>query len=319
VPASLTRTEARARARAITVDAMEVSLDLRGDERTFASRTDHPVHRCEGSTFVDLRPRAVHALALNGTELDVAALADGRLALTGLVAATSSTSTRRWPTAPTARGCTAASTPPTVRPTSTGSLFLDAAPTVFACFDQPDLKAPYTVRVTAPPTGGSSATAPPRRSAEGEWVLARPRRWRPTSSRSAPGRGCRAGRARRHPPGYPRARSCEPSWSAQAQQIFDRDHGSRSTPTTAVRHPLSVRGLSPGVRAGVQRRRDGEPGLRDDPRHPIFRGAATPTRCSRSNTIAHEMAHMWFGDLVTMRGGTTCGSTSRSPNTSRTG
>ena len=25
-----------------------------------------------------------------------------------------------------------------------GHLFLDAAPTVFACFDQPDLKAPYT-------------------------------------------------------------------------------------------------------------------------------------------------------------------------------
>ena len=31
-----------------------------------------------------------------------------------------------------------------------GHLFLDAAPTVFACFDQPDLKAPYTVAVTAP-------------------------------------------------------------------------------------------------------------------------------------------------------------------------
>ena len=31
-----------------------------------------------------------------------------------------------------------------------GHLFLDAAPTVFACFDQPDLKAPYAVSVTAP-------------------------------------------------------------------------------------------------------------------------------------------------------------------------
>ena len=33
----------------------------------------------------------------------------------------------------------------------------------------------------------------------------------------------------------------------------------------------------------------------------IFRGAATPDQVlSRSSTIAHEMAHMWFGDLVTM-------------------
>ena len=34
----------------------------------------------------------------------------------------------------------------------------------------------------------------------------------------------------------------------------------------------------------------------------VFRGAATPDQVlQRSNTIAHEMAHMWFGDLVTMR------------------
>ena len=33
----------------------------------------------------------------------------------------------------------------------------------------------------------------------------------------------------------------------------------------------------------------------------VFRGAATPDQVlQRSNTIAHEMAHMWFGDLVTM-------------------
>ncbi|MFJ6679430.1 aminopeptidase N [Microbacterium sp. NPDC091382] len=34
----------------------------------------------------------------------------------------------------------------------------------------------------------------------------------------------------------------------------------------------------------------------------VFRGAATAAqREARSNTILHEMAHMWFGDLVTMR------------------
>ena len=31
-----------------------------------------------------------------------------------------------------------------------GHLFLDAAPSVYACFDQPDLKAPYDVTVHAP-------------------------------------------------------------------------------------------------------------------------------------------------------------------------
>ncbi|MGM1016099.1 MAG: aminopeptidase N [Actinomycetota bacterium] len=34
----------------------------------------------------------------------------------------------------------------------------------------------------------------------------------------------------------------------------------------------------------------------------IFRGAATDAqRAGRANTVLHEMAHMWFGDLVTMR------------------
>ena len=34
----------------------------------------------------------------------------------------------------------------------------------------------------------------------------------------------------------------------------------------------------------------------------MFRGAATdPQYEARANTILHEMAHMWFGDLVTMR------------------
>ncbi|MGL5849218.1 MAG: M1 family aminopeptidase, partial [Phycicoccus sp.] len=34
----------------------------------------------------------------------------------------------------------------------------------------------------------------------------------------------------------------------------------------------------------------------------VYRGATTPEQIAlRDNTIAHEMAHMWFGDLVTMR------------------
>ena len=53
---------------------------------------------------------------------------------------------------------------------------------------------------------------------------------------------------------------------------------------------------------GVQRRRDGEPRLRDVPRHDdLPRGRdARRGALSAANTIAHEMAHMWFGDLVTM-------------------
>ena len=55
--------------------------------------------------------------------------------------------------------------------------------------------------------------------------------------------------------------------------------------------------------AGVQRRRDGERRLRHVPRGLlVFRSKVTDAlRDARANTILHEMAHMWFGDLVTMR------------------
>ena len=45
----------------------------------------------------------------------------------------------------------------------------------------------------------------------------------------------------------------------------------------ALRHPLPVRRLPPGVRAGVQRRRDGERGLRHLPRPLVFQSRVTRT------------------------------------------
>ena len=40
----------------------------------------------------------------------------------------------------------------------------------------------------------------------------------------------------------------------------------------------------------------------------LFRSKVTlDRRRLRATVVAHEMAHMWFGDLVTMRWWTTCG------------
>ena len=52
-------------------------------------------------------------------------------------------------------------------------VYIDNAPRVFACFDQPDLKAPYTFTVTVRSrTGRCSATAPPAEAGPGRWELA---------------------------------------------------------------------------------------------------------------------------------------------------
>ena len=53
-----------------------------------------------------------------------------------------------------------------------GHLFLDAAPSVFACFDQPDLKAPYAVSVTAPEAWQVIGNGAATQVRPGRWQLA---------------------------------------------------------------------------------------------------------------------------------------------------
>ena len=66
--------------------------------------------------------------------------------------------------------------------------------------------------------------------------------------------------------------------------------------------PVPAGALRPGLRA-QPRRRDGELGLRDLRRRPAVPHSPDPRASAASGAefIFHEMAHMWFGDLVTMQ------------------
>ena len=75
---------------------------------------------------------------------------DGRIQLTGLAADNTLVVDGRMAYAATARDCTDTSTPRTSRPTCTRCRSWTPAPRWFACFDQPDLKAGYELRVGAP-------------------------------------------------------------------------------------------------------------------------------------------------------------------------
>ena len=72
-----------------------------------------------------------------------------------------------------------------------GMSFMDAAPSIFACFDQPDLKAPYTLHVTAPLDWTVIGNAPGEQVERGRdrsGSSGRPSRCRRTSSPWSPGR-----------------------------------------------------------------------------------------------------------------------------------
>ena len=301
---SLTRTEAVARAALLRVDAVDVDLDLdRGDE-LFGSRTTIRFGcRAPGSaTFVDLRPRALHAVALNGTPLDPASLADGRLELADLLADNVLEVEATMAYSHDGQGLHRSVDPADGEHYVYGHLFLDAAPTVFACFDQPDLKAPYSVAVSAPAAwtvlgnGAATVVAPGRT----ELATTLPLATYFVTVCAGPYASVRA----EHdgiPLGVHARRSLAPYLHEQAEHLLETtracfDHYHR---LFGIRYPFGEyhQVFVPEFNAGAME----NPGCVTFRDTMIFRGAATPDQViSRSGTIAHEMAHMWFGDLVTM-------------------
>ncbi|WP_309648166.1 aminopeptidase N [Nocardioides sp.] len=150
---SLTRTEAEARAALVTVDRYDIAVDLRGLlEGPVLESTSTITFSCStpgADTFVDC-VMAVRTATLNGVPLDLVTAEDGRLPLPDLAADNVLVVTATQDD--TAEG---AGILRTVDPTD-GLVYVwtsfepDEASRVWACFDQPDLKAPHAFTVSAP-------------------------------------------------------------------------------------------------------------------------------------------------------------------------
>ncbi|WP_404350151.1 aminopeptidase N [Phycicoccus jejuensis] len=302
---SLTRDEAVARAALITVDAVEVDLDLDRGAEVFGSRTVLRFTSADagGSTFVDLRPVELHGVTLNGRALDPAALDDGRLPLDGLAAENVLEVEATMAYGHDGQGLHRSTDPADDEDYVYGHLFLDAAPRVFACFDQPDLKVPYTVHVTTPQHWSVVGNGAAQQVSAGRWELATTQPLAtyfvtvcagPWESVTAEHDGI--------PLGLHARRSLAGPLREQAEQMFATtracfDHYHRMF---GIRYPFGEyhQVFVPEFNAGAME----NPGCVTFRDTYVFRGAATPDQVlERDNTIAHEMAHMWFGDLVTMR------------------
>jgi aminopeptidase N len=283
---------------------MDVDLDLNRGDEVFGSRTTirFTARTPGGTTFVDLRPRALHLVTLNGRPLDPASVVDGRLELADLAADNVLEVEATMAYSHDGQGLHRSTDPADGEDYVYGHLFLDAAPTVFACFDQPDLKAPYTVAVTAPVewtvlgNGGATVVAPGRT----ELATTPPLATYFVTVCAGPWASVRA----EHdgiPMGVHARRSLEPYLIEQAEHVlattracFDYYHQ-----LFGIQYPFGEyhQVFVPEFNAGAME----NPGCVTFRDTMIFRGAATPDQVlARSNTIAHEMAHMWFGDLVTM-------------------
>ncbi|MFF8385381.1 aminopeptidase N [Streptomyces kanasensis] len=301
----LTREEAQTRARLLDVQRYAIDLDLTTGDDTFDSTTVIEfTARAAGDTFVELKPAELRGATLDGQPLDPTALDDNRLPLAGL---TEGPHVLRVDAAMrysrTGEGMHRFTDPTDGETYTYTQLFLDDVQRVLAAFDQPDLKAVFDVTVTAPDHWTVLANGVTTRQEDGRWTAATtpPISTYLVAVAAGPWHSVRTEHAGL-PFGIHCRRSLAPHLDADADEIldvtrrcFDRYHEKFTEP-----YPFDSydQAFVPEFNAGAME----NPGLvtfRDDF---VFRSAVTVSeRQTRAMVIAHEMAHMWFGDLVTLK------------------
>ncbi len=310
VPRSLTRDEAQARGAAIVVERYDIEVDLRGMlEGPDWVATSTITFRCRepgASSFVDLDAELRWA-TLNGVHLDPLSWERGRLPLPDLAEHNVLVVSSVQPD--TGRG---AAILRSVDP-SDGHVYVwssfepDGARRAWACFDQPDLKAPHGFTVSAPSTWTVTSNSAPQsvsdRDDDGRvWTFA------DTPRLSTYVVVVHAGpfhEIREQRQGHSLGLYCRQS----LRRVLERDA------------PELLRLTEQGLTFFGDRFGSPFPQERYDQVFvPVLGGAmenwgcvtwsdaflhrSGPTHGQRelvANVLLHEMAHMWFGDLVTMR------------------
>src|SRR5689334_23059571 len=151
--ASLTRTEARERASLLSVTRYDIEVDMRGllEGEVIESRSTVTFTCAQpgSSTFVDCTAEVTSAV-LNGVDLDLATVAEGRIPLPDLAVDNTLVVTCRQADTASSQGILRTVDPSDKLVYVWTSFECDDARRVWACFDQPDLKAPHRFVVTAP-------------------------------------------------------------------------------------------------------------------------------------------------------------------------
>ncbi|WP_210503696.1 aminopeptidase N [Nocardioides xinjiangensis] len=308
---TLTKSEAAARSSLLEVQRYDIAVDMTGllEDEVWSSVSTIAFTCSEpgATTFVDVA-MDVRSATLNGQPVDVSAAADGRLPLPPLsadnvlVVEASTTNTG------TGEGILR-----TVDPTDKlvyvwTSLEPDEARRVWACFDQPDLKAPHRFVVTAPSSWLVTSNGAPESVEDADAADARVWTFPDTPRLSTYVVVVNAGpfhEVRRRHDGHDLGFYCRQSLAP----VLERDVDELVT--------LTRQGLAFfGERFGFpfpQERYDQVfvPNLGGAMENwgcvtygdgQLFRTPPTHAqRAVRAEFVLHEMAHMWFGDLVTMQ------------------
>ena len=309
---NLTRVEAQERKSLVSVDHYDVTLDLTTGPEIFRSTTVVTFDATPGSsTFIDALTRTVHSVTLNAAELDVAVVNDGiRIQLDGLGAHNVLTVVADAEYTNTGEGLHRFVDPVDDEVYLYTQFEVPDSRRVFAVFEQPDLKATFGFTVTAPAAWqliSNSPTPDPVITGESAtWAF------EPTPILSSYVTALVAGP-------YAVVRSALTSRSGRviplglfsrkslsqyldAEYIFEKTRQGFAYYEEKFQYPYPFAKYDqlfvPEFNAGAME----NAGAVTFTESYVFRSKVTDAiKERRVVTILHELAHMWFGDLVTMK------------------
>ncbi|GIL30308.1 aminopeptidase N [Actinocatenispora comari] len=312
---NLARTEAVERARLLSEVTYRVTLDLTdgagapSEGTTFSSRSEIRFRCAEpgAATFVEITAQTLRSATLNGTALDLSGYDSTKgLAVPGLAAENELVVEADCTYSTSGQGLHRALDPVDGEVYLYSQFETNDAQRVFACFDQPDLKAKHTFVVTVPKHWRVVSNSPvadvTERDADKVVTFAE------GATMSTYVTAVCAGpyhEVRDEHDGIDLGVYCRKSLAEHldaddiltiTKQGFDFYHDQ-----FGIRYPLPKYDqlLVPEYNAGAM---ENFGCITISEEHYLFRSQVTNFEYEqRANTILHELAHMWFGDLVTMR------------------
>ncbi|MCC3293136.1 aminopeptidase N [Arthrobacter sp. zg-Y411] len=315
---NLTRSEARERAELLDVQSYDVNLDLTRGDSVFGSTTVvRFTARPGASTFIDAVTDAVHRITLNGVALDPAEVSDGvRISLPNLAESNELVVEADARYMNTGEGLHRFVDPVDNEVYLYSQFEVPDSRRMFAVFEQPDLKATFRFTVTAPshwdvisnsptpeplPAGALTEDSPrstwsfeptPRISSYITALIAGPYQCVRSELTSSDGRVIPLGVfARRSLMQYMDAENIF-ELTRQGFAFYEEQFG---TPYPFEKYDQL---FVPEFNAGAMENAGAVTFLESY----VFRSRVTEATVERrAVTILHELAHMWFGDLVTMR------------------
>ena len=325
VQSSLSRAEATTRAEQIRVAGYDVTVDLSGaldpEQTTFGSAVTVRFTAEDGAeTFIDFIHDSISLVELNGDELDVDDVVEGsRIRLPELEGANELTVVGRARYSRSGEGLHRYVDP------QDGNVYIYTqyepadCRRVFAVFEQPDLKASYTFTVITPPewiagSNGEYLASEPADSSDVPGAISH--EFGPTERISSYITTILAGPYTKVTDEWqgkdiqgetqtiPLALYCRQALAehldADALFTVTKQGLDFFTELFAFDYPFGKyeQAFVPEYNLGAME----NPGLVTLTEDYLFPSGATRTQLAgRANTMLHEMCHMWFGDLVTMK------------------